>query len=134
MQGVGTERAIIFQEPRLLPWLTVLGNVAFGLQVRGTSINRQAKEGDILFCLDISAGWQPEDGNLVIVERRRDQDGNREVTAKRFRRRGNRIELWPESDDPRWQEPIVLEGEPADRETVHIIAHVEWVFRNMRRP
>jgi ABC-type nitrate/sulfonate/bicarbonate transport system ATPase subunit len=34
--GVGTERAIIFQEPRLLPWLTVLGNVAFGLTVRGT--------------------------------------------------------------------------------------------------
>jgi len=36
VQGVGRERAIIFQEPRLLPWLTVLENVAFGLQVRGT--------------------------------------------------------------------------------------------------
>ncbi|WP_075213916.1 ABC transporter ATP-binding protein [Mongoliimonas terrestris] len=36
VQGIGTERAIIFQEPRLLPWLTVLGNVSFGLQVRGT--------------------------------------------------------------------------------------------------
>jgi ABC-type nitrate/sulfonate/bicarbonate transport system ATPase subunit len=44
VQGVGTERAIIFQEPRLLPWLTVLGNVAFGLTVRGlTEAEAQAR-------------------------------------------------------------------------------------------
>lgn len=41
--GVGTERAVIFQEPRLLPWLNVLGNVAFGLEVRGAS-RAQARE------------------------------------------------------------------------------------------
>lgn len=35
VKGVGTERSIIFQEPRLLPWLTVLDNVSFGLTVRG---------------------------------------------------------------------------------------------------
>ncbi|MFH5774869.1 ABC transporter ATP-binding protein [Paracoccus sp. NGMCC 1.201697] len=33
--GVGTERAVIYQEPRLLPWLSVLENVAFGLELRG---------------------------------------------------------------------------------------------------
>ncbi|WP_199260446.1 ABC transporter ATP-binding protein [Paracoccus binzhouensis] len=37
ISGVGTERAVIYQEPRLLPWLTVLDNVAFGLELRGVS-------------------------------------------------------------------------------------------------
>ncbi|MGD9864666.1 MAG: ABC transporter ATP-binding protein, partial [Pseudodonghicola sp.] len=41
-QGLGKERAVIFQEPRLLPWLSVLGNVAFGLEVQGVS--RRAAE------------------------------------------------------------------------------------------
>ncbi len=35
VHGIGRQRAVIFQEPRLLPWLTVLRNVAFGLEMRG---------------------------------------------------------------------------------------------------
>lgn len=34
VDGVGTERVMVFQEPRLLPWLTVRKNVSFGLELR----------------------------------------------------------------------------------------------------
>jgi sulfonate transport system ATP-binding protein len=35
VKGINSHSAVIFQEPRLLPWLTVLQNVTFGLEVRG---------------------------------------------------------------------------------------------------
>ncbi len=35
IEGPGPDRVLIFQEPALFPWLTVLGNVEFGLRLRG---------------------------------------------------------------------------------------------------
>ncbi len=35
VERVGTERGMVFQEPRLLPWLTVRKNVSIGLELRG---------------------------------------------------------------------------------------------------
>lgn len=43
LRGVGPERAVIFQEPRLLPWLTVLENVTFGLEVRGEAAHARER-------------------------------------------------------------------------------------------
>ncbi|MGH2455057.1 MAG: ABC transporter ATP-binding protein [Candidatus Limnocylindria bacterium] len=40
--GPGPERAVVFQNFALLPWLTVLENVQFGLQLRG--VDRETRE------------------------------------------------------------------------------------------
>lgn len=41
----GPERGMVFQEPTLFPWLTVFGNVAFGLRVSG--IRKRELEGRV---------------------------------------------------------------------------------------
>lgn len=37
IKGPGSDRVLIFQEPALFPWLTVLDNVSFGPKMRGMS-------------------------------------------------------------------------------------------------
>lgn len=107
----------------------------YGLIVRGTSINRVAQPGDVLQCLDQGiAGIEITDDDLVIVERRRAQAGQKEVTAKRFRRRGKVIELAPDSTDKRWAEPIVLDPVKAhDGEEIAIIAVVIGIYKPLKK-
>ncbi|HEY6959466.1 MAG TPA: ABC transporter ATP-binding protein [Candidatus Limnocylindria bacterium] len=35
--GPGHDRALVFQQPSLLPWRTVMGNVAYGLELQGVA-------------------------------------------------------------------------------------------------
>lgn len=78
----------------------------FGLFVRGNSINRIARDGEIVICLDLNKRQANiVDGDPVVVERRREQDGLIEVTAKRVHKIGDAVELLPDSDDPRFSDP-----------------------------
>jgi SOS-response transcriptional repressor LexA len=108
----------------------------YGLLVRGTSINKIAAPGDILQCVDVGiSGIAAQHDDLVIVERRRAQAGQKEVTAKRFRRRRDGVvELWPESTDEKWSTPLVLDPKAApDGDEVAVIAVVVAVYKPLRR-
>lgn len=92
----------------------------FAVQVRGTSINRVAKDGAILVCLDVQrARLKPKDASLVVVERRRHGGSEIERTVKRLRIDGAVHSLWPDSTDPKWQDAIDLSTDDGD-ETVQV--------------
>lgn len=81
----------------------------FALLVRGESMNRIVRDGSYIVCVSwAELGRQPRDNDLVVVERRR--DGLVETTLKRIRLQDQKVVLHPDSDDPRWQTPIILDG------------------------
>src|ERR671931_1072835 len=41
----GRDRAMVFQQPGLLPWRTVLGNIVFGVEAQGTMTRSEAIDG-----------------------------------------------------------------------------------------
>jgi SOS-response transcriptional repressor LexA len=96
------------------------------LRVRGNSINRQARDGDHVVVLDIAAAprWV-QDGDWVVVNRTR--SGTVESTVKRVRGKPGEWLLCPDSDDPRFQDPIPL-LESTDAE-VHVVGFVLDFFR-----
>lgn len=116
----------------------------FGLVVRGNSLNRVAIDGDILACVNLTAvGREPTPDEIVIVEMRRFAGFLRQRTAKRFVPTETHLELWPDSDDPRWQNPIIVPKGKSAREFVYdddegridvgVTALVTWVHRPIQR-
>jgi SOS-response transcriptional repressor LexA len=117
---------------------TIAGDLRFPsrsqylLEINGESLNRIARNGDFILCLDyLEAGIEIKSGDLVVVERSRDGGHTIERTAKRIVRRNGVIELQPESDDPRFQEPVIFNEHDEEATEVRIIAKILSVIRQI---
>ncbi|TNC15360.1 helix-turn-helix domain-containing protein [Methylobacterium terricola] len=101
------------------------------LVVRGESINRQARDGDHVIMLDI--GEAPRSfraGDWVVAERVK--GGLKETTVKQVRKGSDGSwELWPDSDDQRFQDPLIVEDGEAD--SVKVIGFVLDFMRSGTR-
>lgn len=85
------------------------GKRQFALLVRGESMNKVFKPGSFIVCVAWpDVGREPREDDVVVVERRR--DGMVETTVKKVTIRQRKLALMPDSTDPRFQNPIELEG------------------------
>lgn len=102
----------------------------FAFQVVGDSMDQaDMRPGSWVQAVEIHA-WQslhgePRDGTFVIVARTRNGDDERELTVKRLRIYRDRIELCPESSNPK-HKPIVFpnppqEDQPAEGQIIAIV-------------
>lgn len=98
----------------------------YARETRGPSMNRRYPEGTVVIHTDaIETGEDIIPGKRYIVERER-ADGLREATVKKLWVDGEGCAwLLPESDDPRFQEPIALDGEEGD--TIRIVGRVRFM-------
>lgn len=94
-------------------------------ETRGPSMNKRYPEKTVLVFSDvIETGASLELGRRYIVERER-ADGLREATVKTlWRDEAGKVWLLPESDDPRFQEPIPIDGNEDD--TVRVVGRVVY--------
>ncbi|MEP4730258.1 XRE family transcriptional regulator [Parasphingorhabdus sp.] len=100
----------------------------FGLRVDGFSMDQVFPDGTILDCVSIfDIEMEPENGDLVIVERVR-SDGMHELTVKEFER-GDEGRTWllPRSTKPEFQTPIEIgipDIEHSGDDQIQVIAYV----------
>ena len=95
----------------------------YALRVRGESMNKIIQDGEYAVCVDVATIRTWVDGDVVVVVRRRYGGHMRETTIKQVSITPEHgLQLWPRSDDPRFQEPIQLKN--GDGDTVEIAALV----------
>lgn len=86
-------------------------------RVKGDSMDREYRDGDLVHVVDaLALGYAPRHGDHVVLVRRRQSGAEMERTIKEVvRPPGNKpIEFWPRSTNPRWSQPIKLEGDGVD--------------------
>ncbi|MFT6658844.1 LexA family protein [Maritalea sp.] len=96
-----------------------------GVEVRGTSMNKRYPEGTVLVITNaIETQEDIKPGKRYIVERER-PDGMRECTVKTLHRdEADQLWLLPESNDPRHQQPIEVNGDLGD--TIRVVGRVAY--------
>jgi SOS-response transcriptional repressor LexA len=97
----------------------------YAFEIVGDSMDRaRMYPGMWIQAVDTHA-WQrlhgePRDGMFVVVARTRNGDDERELTVKRLRIYRDRIELCPESSNPR-HKPIIFPNPPRDEEPAEAV-------------
>jgi len=97
---------------------------AFSLIARGESMNERYPDGTYLICLPIIEFDEIKDGAGVIVHRS-NAEGLWEATVKEYRLKDGKAYLWPRSDHPDHQNPLLYEN----GESVEITAIVVGTYR-----
>lgn len=131
--GVWSEPDSYFETEEWLPFNPAPqfpeGSV-YCLTVQGDSLDKLAPSGFVLVCVDLDqSGLSFRDGDLVIVERSKHQDGLLECTAKRVRAVAGGFELYPESNNPKWKPVMYPASNDDSGETIRVIARVEFIMR-----
>lgn len=100
--------------------------------VVGDSVDREIPPGHFAHVVDaVEMGYAPQDGDFVVVERRRDQGRLRERSIKQVEINGRGIELWPRSHNPAWNKPLEL-SHPEEGVEVEVVGLVIGAYRGMR--
>lgn len=107
----------------------------YDCSVVGTSIDKLARPGDFLRCVDYAlAGVEPEDSDIVVVERRGGA-GLKDVSVWRYQRLHDGYELAWLSNDPLWQgAQRVVKGMTADGYEIRLLAKSFGVIRRCDEP